>query len=165
MPFEGVSLASPADEDDLYQHLLLLHKENGLYTVSERKVRETIRVATEQRGGVIGVIRGDDGLEGSIGMMLDQWWYTEDFCLGERWVFVHKDHRRKPHASRLIDFGKWAASQMGVSLQIGIMSTKQTEAKMRMYQRKLTQIGGFFMHPDPRQASTAGADMREVASV
>lgn len=145
MVFEGVDMARPEDEDALYNLLLGLHKENGIFTVDEQRSREFIRQATERRGGVIGVIRGEM-LEGTIGMVLDQWWYTSDWCLSERWCYVHPSFRRKNHARRLVDFAKFCAAELKVPLQMGIMSTKQTEAKMRLYRRQLTPIGELYLY-------------------
>lgn len=146
--FPGVSFARPDDEDEIFKMLLELHQENGVFNVDEQKVREVIRGATQQRDGefgLIGLIRGDR-IEGSVGLTLTQWWYTSDWCLQEHWCFVHVDFRRQNHARRLVDFAKWCADRMSVPLSMGIMSTTRTEAKERLYRRKLTPVGGLFMH-------------------
>ncbi len=144
--FAGIAFARPEDEDAVYAHLLELHRENGLFTISEHKVRNFIRLATEQKGGLIGIIRGETDMEGSAGAIIESTWYSDDLHLSERWVFVHPDYRRQNHASRLVDFLKWCDGQLNLPLLAGIMSTNRTEAKERLYQRKLTRLGGFFGH-------------------
>lgn len=151
----GIVLAEIEDEDEIYSHLLQLHEENGMFSVDEGRVREFIRSATERRGGIIALIRGNE-IEASLGMVMDQWWYTLDWCLNERWCFVHPRYRKKNHARRLVDYGKWCSdnlsrfSDVNVPLQMGIMSSTRTEAKERLYARQLTRVGGFFMYRGER---------------
>jgi hypothetical protein len=140
-----VTPIGPEDEDAVFAMLLELHKENGIFPVAEPKVRDFIKLATEAQGGIIGVIRGETELEASMGMMITQWWYTEEWCLAEQWLYVKSDYRNKPHASHLVDYGKWCAQQLGVPLQTGIISTSRTAAKERMYARKMTPVGSLFI--------------------
>lgn len=147
--FEGVSLAQPSDEDEVFAMLLQLHAENGVFKVDEEKVRDFIRHGTEQRGGIIGVIRGETKIEASVGLTLDQWWYTKDWCLSERWNFVLPEHRRSSHAIQLIEYAKWCAERLKMPLQMGIISTHQTEAKIRLYGRRMRPVGGLFMYNAP----------------
>lgn len=151
-----VNFATTEDEDGLWQLLLGLHRENGIFEVDEERVREFIQTATRRQGGVIGLIRGPEGLEGTIGMCLDQWWYTLDWCLSERWCYVHHDHRRTSHAQKLIAWAKGCAESLGVPLQMGIMSTKDTEAKERLYGRKMSRVGGLYMWAPGGQPVTTG---------
>lgn len=146
-----VRLATAEDEDSIYQMLLKLHEENGMFSVAEQKVREVIRFATERRGGLIGVIAGEHGLEASVGLEISQWWYTDDWCLSEKWNFVLPEYRRSTHAADLIDYAKWSAHQLGIPLSMGIISTKQTQAKIRLYGRRLQNVGAMFMDNLPQR--------------
>lgn len=149
----GIRPATPEDEDAIYAMLLELHEENGIFKVSETKVRDTIRMATQQQSGLIGII-GDDEPEASCGLEIAQWWYTDEWSLNEKWVFVRQGWRRKNHASRLMDWAKWCERQLTTPLFMGIISTKRTEAKERLYRRKLTPIGGMFMYANGRTIET-----------
>lgn len=144
--FKGVRLAVPEDEDALYKMLCLNHKENGIYPMNESKVREFIRHATQRQGGMIGVIEGENYLEGSVGLTLETWWYTDRWSIGERWNFVHPNHRRTDHAKKLIKFAKWVADNMKLDLEMGVMSNERTEAKVRLYRRQLPCVGAFFLY-------------------
>jgi GNAT superfamily N-acetyltransferase len=162
--FPGVSFARPEDEDEIFAMLLELHKENGLFLVDEIKVRKVIRSATRlgepNDRGFIGLIRGER-IEGSVGLLLDQWWYTSEWCLQELWCFVHPDFRRQNHARRLVDFAKWCSDKMEMRLVMGIMSTQRTEAKERLYRRKLTPVGGLFAHSNGGPVVTGAPDVRQ----
>lgn len=147
-----VRKAQPSDEAKLYAHLMGLHEENGLAPVSEAKVLEEIRRATETRGGIIGLIDGDNGIEASIGLTLSSFWYTDDFHLQERWVYVTPPYRRLDHAKRLLVFGKWVKDEMSkaagieIPLFLGILTRKKLEGKMRLYQRQFPQVGALFAY-------------------
>ena len=52
----GVRLAKPSDEDQIFALLMLLHRENGMFSVNDTKVRDGIRWATERQGGIIWVV-------------------------------------------------------------------------------------------------------------
>jgi hypothetical protein len=144
--FAGVRLARPGDEDAVYDLLLGLYSENALFTLSEHKARATIRYATEKRGGIIGVIDGPKGLEATVGLALETYWYTDQWHLSEYWNYVSPEFRQSNHAKRLIDYSKWMADRLGVPLIMGILTTSHLAPKMRLYQRQLDQIGAFFHH-------------------
>lgn len=147
---ETVRLAGPADEDALFHLLMLAHQENGLLALSEEKVRQVLRAMLARgsgRWGMIGIIHGPDGSAiGSVGVELETFWYSDEWYLGERWNYVHPDHRQSSHAEDLIQFSKWAADTLGVVLEMGIISTIRTEAKVRLYRRQMKQVGAFFVH-------------------
>lgn len=155
-PF-GVRHARPGDEDQVYDHLMILHSENGLAPVSEAKVRGEIRCATRGEGNIIGLIDGPprDGkpaIEASIGMRLGTFWYTDKFHWEEMWIFVHPRYRRSNHAQRLIGFAKWCRDEISrqagedINLYVGILTLKQVEPKLRLYQRSFPQVGATFAY-------------------
>lgn len=144
--FSGVRMARKGDEQAIFKMLCLAQKENGVFPMNERKVKEFIRQAIEQKGAIIGVIEGKHYIEGSIGIVLETWWYTDQWSLGERWNFVHPNHRKSDHAKKLIEFAKWCADSMKLDLEMGVISNERTEAKIRLYKRQLPQVGAFFMY-------------------
>ncbi|WP_421696940.1 hypothetical protein [Ancylobacter sp.] len=149
--FSGVELATLADKEDIFRFLTGLHHENGMFPMDGETVMRALHpmLSIEGRTGFIGVIRGANGIEASIGMTMEPWWYTRQLSLNERWNFVHPDHRRTTHAKRLIEFAKWVsdnAAEGGIPLIMGIISTERTEAKVRLYKRQLDYVGAFFSH-------------------
>jgi GNAT superfamily N-acetyltransferase len=153
-----VRTAGPEDYDEIWRLFRLLWEENGLFAICETKVDYYIKrllspdtITPDDTGprGFIGVIGPVGALEGCIMMTIGSYWYTEDWTLDELLNFVDPAHRSSDHAKALIRFAKDCADKISVRLVIGIMSTKRTAAKMRLYDRQLTQCGGFYMYPPP----------------
>lgn len=142
----SVRVITAADEEAVYDLLMLLYAENAMASMSEAKVRGMIRRATEKQGGLIGIIEGPDGVEASIGLILNTWWYSDEWHLEEMWTFVHPDHRKSSHARDLIDFAKWAAEAMSVPLLMGILTQHKADAKVRLYRSMIPQVGALFVH-------------------
>lgn len=144
--FAGVRMIRPGEEDAVYNLLLGLYSENALFTLSEHKARATIGYATEKRGGIIGVIDGPGGLEATIGLAIETFWYTDQWHVSEYWNYVAPEYRQSNHAKRMIDWAKWTADGLGLPLIMGILTTTLLAPKMRLYQRQLDQVGAFFHH-------------------
>jgi len=150
----GVRFATKDDEGQLYAMLLLLHAENGFFSLNHDKVLAGIRWATERKGGIIFVIEERSRIAASLGMCVAQDWYTDDEYLQERWNFVHPDFRRgTDYARRLLEQGKCASDWMrkdsggkiAIPFACGINSFDRTEAKIRLYARHLACVGAYFM--------------------
>lgn len=141
-----VRVASRKDEDRVFALMHMAHKENSQASINNQKVWDKIRLATRRKGAVIGVIDGPHGLEGLICLTLAQWWYTDDWMVEEIVNFVHPDHRRSNHAKDLLEFSKWFTEQMELPLLVGVLSTIKTEAKVRLYGRRLQNVGAVFCH-------------------
>ncbi len=144
--FAGVRMARPEDAEAIFKNLVLAQKDNGVFPMNPRKVTEFIRCAIDRKGAIIGIIDGKNYIEATVGLILQQWWYTDEWSLGERWNFVHPNHRKTTHAKKLIEFSKWCAEELGVPLEMGVLSNERTEAKVRLYRRQLPCVGAFFMY-------------------
>lgn len=148
--FAGVRLAGPQDEEQIFDLLMMLYAENSMALLSPGKVRDTIKRATNERDGFIGVIPGPNGLQATVGLFLSQWWYTDEWHLEEFWNFVHPEYRRSTHAKKLIMWSKWIADSIKLPMLMGILTKKQLEAKMRLIQRQMPQAGALFLwHGNP----------------
>lgn len=147
---KNVRAAVPADEDAIMGLMRLAFKEQPILPLNEQKIREKIRMCTERKkdvlGGVVGVIDGPEGLEGYVIAIPSRYWYTDAWHLEELSNFVHPDHRHPGHAKALIEFMKWFTEQLGLPLQMGILSTIRLEAKTRLYSRQMKHCGAVFVH-------------------
>ena len=150
--------ATPQDEDQIFALLMLLHSENGWFSVNDEKVRDGIKVATRRKGGFIWVI--DEGwiaperprVVATLGMLIVSDWWSDDEYLLERWNFVHPKYRKSNYARMLIEQAKWTSDLMKLPVQVGINSLDRTEGKVRLYARHMPCVGAFFMYgPIPRQ--------------
>jgi len=167
----GVRLATPADEGELFAMLLMLHAENGMFSLNPTKVIQGIRWATERKGGVIFVIEENNRIVASLGMTIAQDWYSDDEYLLERWNYVHPDYRRGDYGRRLLEQGKWSSewfrvnSKIAMPFQCGITSFDRTEAKIRLYARHMPCVGANFIWGDlplPWKKERAKEAIREI---
>ena len=141
-----VRLAVKEDAPSIYAMCRLLHEENGLSPWSEDKVRGTIGGALAGKGAIIGVIGPRAAPVAMIHLHIAAMWYSDDVQLEDRGTFVHPDHRRSTHAKDLWEFAKLAATELGIPLVIGILSTDKTEQKVRLCRRSLgAPVGAFFL--------------------
>lgn len=156
-----VRKADIRDEPELMAMCLELHRENGLFTMSEDKVREHLRRAFLRQGAMIGVI-GDRGrIEGSIYLMIADFWYSEDWHLAELWSYVLPQYRKSNNAKELINFAKRCSDELKVPAVIGIISNDRTKAKVQLYQRQLgTAAGAFFLYNAGRTGECHDVNVR-----
>jgi GNAT superfamily N-acetyltransferase len=164
----GVRLATKKDEGEIFGLLIMLHAENGLFSMNRDKVLAGIQWATERKGGLIYVIDEGPRVVATMGMTIASDWYSDDEYLMERWNFVHPDYRRSDYARKLLEQGKWAHEWFKVRGEIkpffcGINSFHRTEAKIRLYARHMPCIGGYFMYGEaPRQQAEVRAEMAAI---
>lgn len=148
-----VRRAEPDDEADILAMCREMHRENGMFTMSDGRVKDLISRAFNKQGAVIGVIGKRGRLEASIYLLVTNIWYSEDFHLEELWNFVRADFRKSDNAKDLVAFAKRCGDEIGLPVLIGIMSNIRTKEKIRLYQRQLGEpIGAFFLHK-PKKAA------------
>lgn len=153
--FARVRIAGPRDEQEVIRLLLLSHAENGIQPADNAKVIWYIRrflyshlIPPEDTGvrGVFGVIGPVGALEAVIMIAVSGYWYTTERHLEEFLVFVDPNYRNSSvrHGQLLIDFAKDQARKTKLKLLTGIMTNSRTDAKCRLYRRKLQKIGEYF---------------------
>jgi GNAT superfamily N-acetyltransferase len=145
---DSVRVASPDDEELLMTLLRMMHAENGMSPLDEDKVRGCLRRGLTRDHAIIGVIRGENVIEASIGLFVGSWWYTNDDNrhLEDFWTYVHPEFRKSSHAKDLLRFAKWAAKKLDYPLLVGILSNKRTAPKVQLYERQLgPPVGALFM--------------------
>lgn len=139
-----VRLAGRDEEEALMVMCRELHAENGLFHLTEDMVRSTLRHAFDRKGGIIGVIGQKGNLRGAIYLMLSQMWYSDEWHLAELFSFVRPEYRKEGYTHRLIEFAQKCSDDANMALLIGIISNKQTEAKVRLYSRFFGNPSGAF---------------------
>ena len=141
-----VRMALVGDEDGIMALLIQNHAENGQHEFCEPKVRNMVRRALYQQGGIIGVIGPASDIRGSICLLIDEVWYSEERQILELWNYVRQDSRKSDYAKKMIEFAKKCADGLELDLTIGVLSDKRMEAKVKLYQRQLPKAGEFFVH-------------------
>lgn len=152
----------PDDEPEIWRLFRMHHAENALYPISERKVGFYLdrvlhpeRISPEDDGprGVIGVIGNVGTLEAAIMLVLGSAWYTDEIGLDDCMSYVDPEHRKSDHAKALMDYSKNIVDQVRAQghasfrMILGIVSTKRTAAKIRLYERKFPVLGAYFVYP------------------
>ena len=163
-----VRAAIPEDWDEIWRLFLLLHAENAMFPYSKARVDHFLarfidpsKISPDDNGvrGFIGVIGKAGKLEGIIMMALWQPWYTDQWVLEEWLNHVDPEHRNSNHAKAMIRYAKNIIDNLrpenpDLKLIIGILSTKRTAAKVRLYSQLLTPAGAYFFYP-PNEETTA----------
>lgn len=132
-----------------------LYEENGIFKMSEGKVRRFIEIALNpnlrtdtEPVSMITVIGPPGNIEASLALCITQNWYTEDWHVEELWNFVRPDRRQSGNAKSLLEYAKQVQAQLGIPLMVGILSSDRTEAKVRLYSRQLgAPSGAYFVWP------------------
>lgn len=164
----GVRLATPEDEDAIFDLGTTMHEEIGLQTQEGDYVRQALRLAASLKPhpetgqiGVVGVIDGEDGKPAaSIGLFTNAGaWWTDDLALHESWIFVHPDHRKSKHVERLLDFAALTQRQLEggtyLPLLIGVYAKHRIETKIRLMKRFYPLVAMHYIYG--RSATEAAA--------
>jgi GNAT superfamily N-acetyltransferase len=171
---DAVRYGEPCDEREITALMLLGHTENSIFRVDVPKSVLFIRRALftpwlppndmGPRGafGVIGARGGE--IKGVCMLMIATQWYTQTVHLEEYIVYVHPDHRKTDYANMLIDWMVGQSDRLGIPLITGILSQQRTEAKCRLYRRKLDKVGEFFMHSPPKMRWDSEVQMSSIRS-
>lgn len=142
----NVRLATIADADNIMNLLALMHEENGLFEMDYNAVRDMVNNVVGGKNGIIGVIDGEDGLEGAVCLVIDKLWYAKTWCLNDVFNFVAPKYRRSTRAKSLISFAKNYSDMVGIPLLMGIVSNVRTEAKIKLLERQMRKAGAFFIY-------------------
>lgn len=145
-----VRLARPEDETNIYDLLVLMHEENGLFSMDEETVQSLIHDVVSNKKGVVGLIENDGDIEAAICLMINNLWYTQDYCISDLFNFVAPQYRKSTRAKSLIQFAKNYADEIGIPLFMGIVSNVRTEAKIKLMERQMNKAGAFFIYNYPQ---------------
>lgn len=154
----SVRLAGPADEGEVYALLLDLNKDNGMgLPHNPQIVLNQIRLGTQGRGGLIGVIERHGKIIASVGLFLQPAaWFTDLYGLSELWLFVKPGQREFQHHYRdLFAFMAWARAWMEADMRkngeehplpllTSVVSPSRLESKRRLWCRFAEPVGHLF---------------------
>ena len=150
-PHPDIERAGPADAAALFDFLVAMYAEDALQPLSSAKIHALVDRCTAMDRGLAGVVRSDDTpIVASIGLTLDEFDYTDHQHLHVRWLYVHPSRRRENHATRLVEFAKWAQegmqehSDQPLPLFLDIATRAPLEPKLRLMQRSAPQVGALF---------------------
>lgn len=156
MPCQSiVRIAGPQDYQECFRLFLQAHRENGLFILAPDKIQWYLTrflrpdlIPEDDPGvrGIIGVIGEEGSLEAMCGICISDIWYTHEKHLADFLVFVDPEARASDHAQALVTWMKRQSDIIGLPLMSGVVATKRTEAKCRMYKRMMPKIGEYFLY-------------------
>lgn len=145
-----IRLGTPDDEVAMLQLAINAWEENGIKGVNPQKMLGMIKPALYLWQGLVGIIGEPNGkIEAAILLRISQMWYSDDWMLEEKAIFVDPEFRNAKggRARRLCEFSKKVAEDLNIPLLIGVLSTHRTEAKVRLYERQFgSPAGAFFLY-------------------
>lgn len=153
-----VRLAGPKDELAIYNLVIMDLEENArVAPIAKDEVEELIMRGTRQKGGIVSVIDDKEtGLPIAVQIIVhDKWWWSKSRHLIKVMDFVHPEHRSSNYGAQLIEFSKWITDRWTenfgyqVYLLSGVLGTKRTKDKVRLYGRHVTPVGAYYLYPFP----------------
>ncbi len=155
-----VRVATEADEPALIELLRLDHAESAAMVApfDEQHVKSFIQAATRERIDTIGVVDEPEGPVGMVRLTPECWWFSPDWYVAERLLFVHPAHRRSRHGRDLLQFARWFVDAMSaevgytVFLISSVVGTHDADKKAALFGRKMQRGGGIYIYPAPTQA-------------
>lgn len=153
----NVRIATEADEQAIFDLLIMDLEENAeavAPTNRERVANQIIRATRHVGQGTIGLIDGPHGFPvATIGLYVDQWWWSTAYYFVKVWDFVHPDHRQSGFSQDLIRFGQWFTDdfsrQFGYRVYelAGVLATRRVHDKARLYRRMANMVGIMTLYP------------------
>jgi len=125
----------------------LMHREIHYGSYAAGRVEEMIRHAIAH--GIVLVSLSPEGdVVGTVGLVAEQPWWSEDWQLSDRWIFVHPLYRTHGHAAALVRAARAAADTLGLPLLMAHIGTR-AKGKTRLLTRELGEPVGavFFVLP------------------
>lgn len=151
-----VRLAGPDDAQGLLEELYFAYLDDrvGLgLKPNPARMRPFIEMLLTPGKGFVGII-GDDTIEASVGVVVDQHWYSDAWVLMEKWVYVAEDQRGSGHVDKLFDFLRSVKRQVEaefghpVPVITSLLTKARLAAKERLWARQGTKVGAIFLLED-----------------
>ncbi len=138
------------DLEEMMELAMMACDENGFANPSQIKLLQDIYPALCQDHGIVGIVGEPGGIiEGAVLLRIGSPWYSDDVIIEEKAVFVHPDYRaaKGGRATRLIEFAKKVADDLGLPLAMGVLSNARTASKIRSYRRLFGEpTGAYWLH-------------------
>jgi GNAT superfamily N-acetyltransferase len=143
-----IRVATWDDAPQLWQLAWLAHRENGLFPLSQPKVKQLLTDLIDQRRGVVAVIGGTI-LEACVWVTIGEGsWYTTSLSVADALLFVHPDYRGGLHAVRLLAWMKRFARDRQLPWMTAVVSKRRTQAKCKLYRKVgLRPVGEVYFEP------------------
>lgn len=141
-----IRTATDADFELLIRMLVDMHGEIGIFTLSIDKVAERIRKVLQSGACLIAEVAGEP--VGTIGLLGERTWYSDDYLLSDTWIFVRREKRGLRVFGELVKAARTVASNLRMPLVICLYSLKDQDRKARLFERYANRIMTGFLFRD-----------------
>ena len=138
-----------ADQSDILDILELLwemHEESGLGSLNVGKVIQ--KTQDTLNNGLIIIAKQDDKIIGTIGLNKFQFWWSDDWAIGDQWSFVTKEKRKSKAFFSMIKMAKDIAGKANIPLLLANFGTVDEERKTKMFSKIGVKMGVTIMAGD-----------------
>ena len=138
--------ATPGQAEEILPLLALMHKEGYPGSWSDERALESLNDTLAN--GLVLITRSEGRIVGTMGLRPQQYDWSNDWELLDRWFFVHPSHRQthQPHAVTLLEGAKSVAKNLNIPFRPGIFSKHRLAAKVRLFRRVFGDpVGAIFM--------------------
>ena len=119
--------------------LVEMHKEIGIFSLSVDKLAQRIRMVLD--GGICLLALNAEGEAiGTIGLLGETAWYSDDHILSDTWIFVRKGKRSLRAFDMLVGAAHSIARDGGLPFVICLYSLKSHDRKARLFERYAKRI-------------------------
>lgn len=149
---DAVRIAGPHDESALVEFFSKALVNTQPHSVSPERITDWAAYCCHHPENsphaIAGIIDGDGEIAGGICLVVTQPWFSDDWVIDERMIHVLPKYRSLERANNLLDFSRWCADQMEMTLYIGYRSkeTKTLQLKSRLFSDKFTNCGESFLY-------------------
>lgn len=146
-PLSPVVYATPADLDDLvwFLHEMRSEIEGGL-AEEDMMVAVASALVRKAGGGVALIVRGDKGIEASMGLAFEKPLLSRKPRLRVVWNCVLPEYRVTGHAKSLLIRARELADSLGRQLLLEEFSPDPENGKVKLAGRHMTNAGQMFLY-------------------
>ena len=122
-----------AVQEDLPDVLEIVHKMGGYYPIpiSDAKVLRTV-VGTMKEGFVL-VAEVGGRIVGVLGLEARQWWFSDDWFLGDNFFMILPEHRGMEPFAALVKAAQSLSDKTEIPMMLSILNPERTMAKIRLF--------------------------------
>ncbi len=136
-PLSDVAYAGPGDLDALVAFLLSVRDEIWDGLAEEDLLTELAYALTHHVQGVALIVRGEDGVEGSLGIAAGRPLFSRTHFLRSVWFVVAPEARTTGHAKSLLLKGREFAESLGRPLVIEEIAANPEDGRLKLISRHL----------------------------
>jgi GNAT superfamily N-acetyltransferase len=141
-----VGFAAINDYDDLLRFLFEVKDEVDEGRAEEDLIAALVKDFTHRVGGIALIIRGDSGIEASLGIKIERPMLSRSHYLRSVWNVVLPEARLTGHARSLLIAARQFADEIGRPILLEEWTPQIDAPKARLVSRHFKTAGAIFRH-------------------